>query len=138
MNVHQIKNMTPEERFVTLEGENFAVQEQSYMKPLTDQELAEKRAELSQALIEISVIEDEFKTVKDQFKARLEPLKDQKTETLQAVKSRGILTKGKVYLMPDHENRVMHIVTGEGLVLDSRMMRPEERQLTIQHNQKSA
>lgn len=138
MNVHQLKDLSPEDRLVTLEGECFKVEEQSYLKPLTEAELADRRTEFSQTSIEISVIDDERKEAMAGFKDRIDPLKVKKDAALTAIKHRGEMTKGKVYLMPDHENRVMHVVTPEGLVLDSRMMRPEERQFTIQHNQKTA
>lgn len=138
MNVHELKNLSPEDRLVTLEGENFKVEEQTYLKPLTESELADRRTEFSQTSIEISVIDDERKEAMNGFKDRIEPLKAKKDAALTAIKHRGEMTKGKVYLMPDYENRVMHIVTPEGLVLDSRMMRPEERQFTIKHNQKTA
>lgn len=138
MNVHRIKDLTEDERKTVLDGECFSVEESSYMKPLSDQELIEYRAEFSQVSIEISVIQDELKEIKENFKKRLEPLVTKVSSHLAAIKARGLWTKGRVYLMPDHENRVMHIVSSEGIVIDSRMMKPEERQMTIHQNQKSA
>ncbi len=138
MNVHNLKDLSFEDRMSVLESESARSEEQSYMKPLTDKELIDYRAEFSQTSIEISVIEDELDDIKKDFKARLEPLKASVSIALAAIKQRGLWIKGKVYLMPDHENRVMHIVSSEGIVIDSRMMKPEERQYLLNSNQKAS
>ena len=138
MNVHQLKDLPPHELHTALEGECFRVEEQNYMKPLTEQELADFRAQFSQTSIDIDALKEELDQVKAKIKEKLNPLSEKNRVALSAIRHRGVFTKGKVYLMPDHENRVMHIVSSEGIVIDSRMMKPEERQYTISHNQKSA
>lgn len=92
MNVHHLKDLTEEERKNVLEGECFSVEESSYMKPLSDQELIEYRAEFSQTSIEVSVIQDELKEIKANFKERLEPLVNKVTAHMAAIKARGLVT----------------------------------------------
>ena len=131
MDIERLQDLSPEERHDVLEGECFSVEHQGYMKPLSPQEVTEYRELFAQKSIEIKTINEELSCVKESFKKRLEPLIKLNSTALDAIKNRSIWTEGKVYLMPDHENKVMHIVTAESLVLNTRHMKPEERQYTI-------
>ena len=134
MDYTKLHLMNPDELRTLLEGESCGVEETSYHKPLNDTELADKRQEFTQAAIEKAMIDDEFKIEKDKYKEKLAPIQSRLTEALDAVKTRGVMTKGKCHKLPDYDNRLIYIVDDEGHFISSRMMKPEERQLLISHN----
>lgn len=138
MDIYRLKDLTQEERQSVLDNESIGEEEQGYLRPLSEQELAEIKTEFSSAAIDKAVIEEEFKLVKEQYKMRLKPYNEQLISTMSAIKNRAIWTTGKVYKLPDYDNKMIHIVNADGVVINSRMMKPEERQFRIQHNQKSA
>lgn len=138
MDIYRLKDLPPDERQLVLENESIGEEEQGYMRPLSDTELAEMKTEFSSAAIDKAVIEEEFKQLKDQYKAKLKPYSEMLVQTMSAIKNRAIWTTGKVFKLPDYDNKMIHIVNADGVVINSRMMKPEERQFRIQHNQKSA
>lgn len=133
MDVHKLKDLSIDDRQSVLQGEALAVEEQVYMRPLTEDEIGQKKDELVQASLLKAVIEEELKNIKEEFKARIEPLKDQITDSLTAIKNKAIESKGQVYRLPDYDNQMIHTVDVMGVVLSSRRMLPEERQFRIQH-----
>ena len=137
MDIHSIKNLPAEELATLLEGENCGMEDANYMKPLTPEELADRKAQFTQLAIDKTEIDDEFAKVKEDFKARLKPLAHQISQTLAVIKQRGEWTTGKCYKIPDYDNKMMHIVNAEGLVINSRLMKPEERQFHISHSKAS-
>lgn len=134
MDIHKIKDLSADELKTLLEGENCGMEETSYMKPLTIEELADRKAAFTQLAIDKAEIDDEYETVKEQFKSRLKPLQNQISMTLNVIKQRGEWTTGKCYKIPDYDNKMIHIVNGDGMVINSRMMKPEERQFHISHS----
>jgi hypothetical protein len=138
MDIYKLKDLSTEERRSVLEGESIGEEEQSYMRPLSDQELADMKTEFSSAAIDKAVVEEEFKQVKDQYKSKLKPYNESIVRAMAAIKNRAIWTSGVVFKLPDYDNKMIHIVNADGVVINSRMMKPEERQFRIQHNQKSA
>jgi len=133
MYVHTLKDLSIDDRQSVLQGEALAVEEQVYMRPLTEDEIGQKKDELVQASLLKAVIEEELKEIKEEFKAKIEPLKDQITESLTAIKNKAIESKGQVYRLPDYDNQMIHTVDVMGVVLSYRRMLPEERQFRIQH-----
>lgn len=131
MEIYTLKDKSEEDRMGVLEGENIAVEEQAYMKPLTPEELAIKKDDLANAAILKAVIEEELSQVKAQYKDKIEPLRLIVQESIEAIKNKAVEVKGKVYKMADYENQMIHIVDPLGNVLSSRRMLPEERQFRI-------
>jgi hypothetical protein len=134
MDVYHIKNLTPEERQTLLIGESVRSEEQAYMKALTEEELQIRRERIVQVSLLKAVVEDEFQQVKDEFKMKLDPLKDEFSQLLDELRVKMVEVTGKVYTLPDHENRMMHFVDESGNVLSSRRMLPEETQYRMPFN----
>lgn len=131
MDIFQLKDLSAEERRTVLLGEAVKVEQQAYMRPLSQAELLIKKDELTNNSILKAKIEDEFSEVKKEYKSKLDPLKDLIHETLDALRNKAVLVKGNVYVLSDPKNKMMHNVDVDGNVLSSRPMLPEERQLRI-------
>jgi hypothetical protein len=127
MDIYKLKTLSPEDRLMVL-NEAVAVEENRYVKPLSNDEMTIMKDEFTQTAIQKAMIDDEFAQVKSDFKARIEPLNTKISECLYALKHKAVEIKGKVYMLADYDNKMMHTVDAEGNVINSRLMKPEERQ----------
>lgn len=131
MDIYKLKDLSPEERQTVFQGEAVSAEEQVYMKTLTPEELHIKREEMSNASILLDQLQADFKEVKDAHKQEVAPVALKRKLSLEAIRLKAIPIQGKVWLVADHDNKMMHSVTDEGYVLSSRPMLPEERQYRI-------
>lgn len=132
MDVFKLKLLPPEQRSEVFATEAFATEEMQFMKPLEDTELAALKDELAQTAIKRAMLEDEMAEVIEDFKARIKPLKEKFSETLEGIKHKAVEALGTVYLMQDFDNQMIHYVAPDGTVINSRRMKPEERQTRFQ------
>ena len=70
-----LQNVGPKERLETLENSADKVEDFSYTKPFTPNQLVIFKDELSTAMIELNAVEDELQIIKDRFKGKMKPLK---------------------------------------------------------------
>lgn len=131
MDVYRLKDLSNEERQSVLLAESVSAQEQVYMKTLTPEELHVTREEMANASILLNEYESEFKEMKEEYKNKVSPIRTKRDDALAAIRLKAIPITGKVWLLADHENKMMHSITDEGAVLASRPMLPEERQYRI-------
>ena len=114
-----------------LEANAEKVEEMTYPKPLTAEELEERRMAFSQMAIEISAKNDRMKEITDQHKAELKPMVDEYKETLSIIKTKQRMVKETVYHLADHEDGLMCTYNSRGELIMSRRLTPEENQLSI-------
>lgn len=139
MEIERLKTLSAEDRKLVLQNESIQITEGKYVKPLGPEELAFYKDQLAEKSILQATILDELKEVKADFKARLEPVANDISKALSAVKFKQIECDGTLYKMADFDNKMIHSVDELGNVINSRSMMPEERQHRIQVlNQHSA
>lgn len=138
MDIHKLKDLSPDDRLSVLQGEAAKIEEQVYTRFLSDDELDRKKDELTKNAILIATIEEEKKEAVASFKDRLDPIRDAFNECREALKVGGVQETGLVYVIPDHDQNMMHVVTGAGDLLHSRRMLPEERQFRLPTLNKTA
>ncbi len=131
MNIYDLKKLSAEDRKLVLEQESFGIEEQDYLRALEDNELQVLQSEFTQACVQKGFIDNEFKEVKSEFKDRLKPINQKISTAIGMLTQRMKNERGKVYMMPDYDNKMMHTVIEDGTVLSSRPLKPEERQFTI-------
>lgn len=131
MNLDQLKEMSAFERKDFLETHASKVEEGRYTKPLTESEMVAYKDRLAEQSINQAIILDEFQTVKDEYKTRLEPIKKDISDALQAIKFKAVDQDGRLFLLQDFDAQMIHKVDEMGNVILSRQMRPEERQIFL-------
>jgi hypothetical protein len=104
------------------------VEQTTYQKVLTPDELAARREDLADDCIKINQLEDELKEIKDSYKAKMDPLKSANKERLTEIKTKQSTIDGTIYHIPDHETSMMETYDSEGMLVSSRRLRPEEKQ----------
>jgi len=138
MDIQRLKELSHEDRISVLQGEALKMEEQVYARFLEDAEISGHKDDLAQTSIMIAVLEDELRDIKATYKDKLEPLRLNLKTSLEAIKTRSVQETGIVYLVPDFDEKKVHVVTGKGDVLYTRPMKPEERQYTTTHTLKAA
>ena len=132
MDIYELKKLSTEDRAIVLQGEAMEVEEGVYMRPLTDAEIREHKDGLAKNSIDQAFLLDELSEIKSAFKAKLEPIKEAISFSINAIKNQAVETKGKQFKIPDYTNQMVHIVDEFGNVILSRQMYPKERQYIIQ------
>lgn len=115
-----------------------AVEQKTYMKQYSNEELAEMKDNLSTLSITINDIEEEKKIVMDDFKERLKPLLSDKQETLIGLKQKAKLVEDRCYKFIDQDTKMVGWYNEFGILIESRSAMPQDLQGTIfQMNRKT-
>jgi hypothetical protein len=122
---------TTKERLMILQENSAKVEQTTYQKSLSADELAARREDLADDCIKLNQFEDELKEVKDGFKDKMEPLKTANKLRLTEIKTKQSTVDGTLYHMANHEEGMMETYDHEGYLIGSRRLRPEEKQGNI-------
>ena len=125
------KDLEKEKRAGILRDNADGTETFSYTRKFTDEELIEKRAELSEVTISINDIMVEKKEVNSQFAEQLKPLELQKVKLITDVKHKSTLVTEEVFLIANREEGIMDFINDSGEVVHSRRLTDKEKQLTI-------
>lgn len=125
------KNVPLEDRAQVLEDSCDAVEDVTYSKPFTPEELALKREQLTDASIKIADIEEEKKEVMDGYKERLKPLQTQKEDAIKALRDKSQTVTEKCYKFFDEDTKTVGFYNKEGNLVNSRPAFKQELQKTI-------
>lgn len=128
MNNLFMPDVTPQERLRIMQENAAKVEEKTYQKVLSPDELAARREDLADNCIKLNQFEDELKEVKDEFKLKMDPLKALNKTLLTEIKTKQSSIEGTLYHIPNHEGGMMETFDSEGLLVESRRLRPEEKQ----------
>ena len=124
-----LANVDPKDRIATLEDSADKVENFSYTKPFTPEQIIVFKDELSTAMIELRGIEDEFKGVKESFKARMKPLKDATKALLTDIKNKAEFITEKCFVFI--EGNEVGYYNSEGDLVYQRPLLPGEKQKTV-------
>jgi hypothetical protein len=123
--------ITQKERTMLLQENASKVEVTTYQKVLSPDELAARREDLADNCIKLNQFEDELKEVKDTFKLRMDPLKTFNKTLLTEIKTKQTSIDGTLYHLANLEEGMMETYDGEGYLISTRRLRPDEKQGTI-------
>lgn len=130
MDIYSLKNLSHSERMLVLD-EATRMEEGRYFQPLTEVEMDYYRRQLADNSIMKSQVEHELNLVKDEYKEKLKPYSTAISEAIEAIKTKQIEKTGRLYILSDFDEKVIHKVDINGNVIQSRPMLPEERQTVL-------
>lgn len=107
------------------------VEEKSYFKKFSEQEISSMKDELSEVSITMNDIEEEKKEETKKFTLKLEPLKKDKKLLLTNIKLKGMLVSEETFKFIDYENDRVGYYNQVGELIDSRPLLPHEHQKSI-------
>lgn len=124
-------DLSEKERIQMLSDNADTVEEVGYMKAFTPEEMETMKDRLSKIVIDINDIDEEKKAVNDEFKLRKKPLETEKQELLANIKSKSEYVVEDCYKFCDHDEQMVGFYNKQGVLVDCRPMRPDERQTTL-------
>lgn len=122
---------SPKERLMLLQENASKVEQTTYQKNLSADDLAARREDLADNCIKLNQFEDELKELKDGFKVKMDPLKNTNKVLLTEIKTKQSTIDGTLFHLANHEDGVMEIYDADGYFVSSRRLRPEEKQGNI-------
>jgi hypothetical protein len=120
-----------ESRIKFFEDNCYAVEETSYMKDFTPEEIAQMKERLSEVSIKINDIDEEKKKANELFKLKMKPLSEDKHELLKNIKQKSELVTENCYKFVDEETRTVEIYNADGICISQRPAFANELQKTI-------
>lgn len=105
--------------------------ERSYTRKFDQTEQNEKRAELSNVMIQIDDLEKELAEIRADYKGKIKPLTERLGKIRDEIKAGGEWTKGEVFKFVSEEEGKVGFYTPDGYLLEEREMTFEERQRNI-------
>jgi hypothetical protein len=124
-------DLPPKDRQRLLTENADRIEETTYFKPLSQDELDLRREKLTDNAILLSEFEDEKKDIMDTFKSKMKPLVDENKVIMEDVKRKQAEVTGKLFHMANHEEGLMETFDENGEFVSSRRLRPDEKQATI-------
>ncbi|MBC8315236.1 MAG: hypothetical protein H8E51_07010 [Bacteroidetes bacterium] len=124
-----------EEREELLSANAYAVEVETYSKPLTEEQVEQANAEYAKLSIEITAKEEELAALKLQYSTQLKPARARQKMMLVTIRTGQFSMTDKVYRMADHANNNMHLYDKEGNKLSTRRLMPNEMQTTLQSHE---
>lgn len=121
----------PQQRLLLLQQNADHIEETTYYKPLTADELDLRREELTDNAIKLSEHEDEKKEIMGEFKVKMDPLIKRNKKLLSECKTRQAEIVGALYYMANHDDGMMETYDAAGELIASRRLRPDEKQKNI-------
>lgn len=138
MNIMFMPEVSPEERKILLEQNADAIEETSYQKPLTQEELDMRRESLTDNCIKLSELEEEKKELVKGYKDRMDPLISDNKILMSEVRTRQSKVDGRLFHMKNHDTSMMETYDEEGFLVSTRRLRPDEKQKTIMSQLRAA
>ena len=108
-----------------------AIEEQTYTRKFTAEELNLRKEKLAETSIEIQEVEEDKKKSNDLFKEQLKSLNGDKLLLVKELKSKSETVKEKCFKFLDHDERMAHFYNSEGELVHSRPIQPQEMQKSV-------
>jgi hypothetical protein len=103
----------------------------SYFREYEPEELDVLKDQYFQDASELQKHEEKYNASKLEFKLNADPIKSKMKETFTGIRIKGRTVTEQVYLLAHHESNIMEYYNEAGLMIHSRRMLPDEKQLRI-------
>ena len=107
------------------------IQEVSYSKSFSPEELAKQREDLTDAAIKLADIEDERKEANAHYKEMMKPLQQKKAMAIENLKKKAMTVTEDCFKFFDEESKMIGFYNKQGDLVSSRPAFPDELQKTI-------
>lgn len=126
-----LSNLPEQERRRAMAEQADRVEETTYFKPLSPEELDTLRERHTENAIKLSELEEKKREAMKDFKAEMDPLTEANKEILQDVKRKSAEVSGTLYHIADYDAQIMETYDERGEFISSRRLRPDEKQKNI-------
>lgn len=124
--------LSERERMLILQQNADKIEQTTYQKPLTEEELTARKEQLTENCIKLGDLEEQKSDAVAEFKAKIDPLKIANKDILFELRMKQAKVEGTLYHMANHEDGMMETYDDQGYLVSSRRLRPDEKQGRIQ------
>lgn len=128
-----LRTMQPLEIKDNLEAIAYGIQEKSYTKNLTEDEIVERKDEYSEIAIHLSEIATQKKEAMDRFKELIKEPKTKASMLLESIKFKSEQKHGILFLVDDQEDGLMYSFDNLGVCVEVRPLLKEEKQTRLRN-----
>jgi len=132
------QDKTPSERLQLLRENAASVENQSVKVMFSEEELADMKHNLSDVSIKENELKEELKEISKDLKGKIKSEREMIKGLLTYLKNKYIMQTQEVYLMDDQDAGLMLTYNAEGMLIESRKLRPSEKQTRIKTLNKTA
>lgn len=108
------------------------VEEKTYNKQFSSQEISDKRLQLETVSINIADLKKQKKDYDDAYKTAMKPLEETHKKTVEELKERMLSVTEPCFMFIDEETKQAGYYNSEGLLVYSRPLMANELQRTVQ------
>ena len=123
--------MSLKDRRDNLQAMAHSVEETTYYKQLTPEELEAKQDKFIENTMKINEIETKKKSFVESAKKEQKPLTVENGELLQSLQTKSEKVEGILYHIDDQDSGMMNSYDEDGNFISSRRLRPDEKQSSI-------
>jgi hypothetical protein len=121
----------PDKREQILRDSCDKIEQLSYVKKFTIDEMAQKKSELSSTMIQLSNYEAKLAEVKAEFTEKMKPLKVNVQQTVAHLRDKARLVQEQCYVMYDYDQGIAGYYNRDGDLVHSRPLEVGERQTKL-------
>jgi hypothetical protein len=131
MDLDYIRKLSPAERKELLSANAMGIEETTYTRPLSEEEIVYWKDQLTENSIRQSELLEERKNEAKAFSDKLKPIQTNISKALKATKYKAIDCKGILYHLDDQDEQMITTLDADGNVINKRRMLPNERQTRL-------
>ena len=120
--------LSDRERMLILQQNADKIEQTTYQKPLSEEELAIRKDQLTENSIKLGDLEEEKAETVARFKESIDPLKAANKQLLFELRMKQAKVDGTLYHMANHDEGMMETYDDQGELVSTRRLRPDERQ----------
>ena len=128
-----LRAMQPADIKDNLEAIDYGIQEKSYTKNLTEEEIVERKDQYSEIAIKLSEIATQKKEAMDRFKELIKEPKTKASMLLESIKFKSEQKHGILFLVDDQEDGLMYSFDNLGVCVEVRPLLKEEKQTRLRN-----
>lgn len=125
------KGMQSKEILDNLEAVAYGLEERSYTKNLTEEEVVERKDKYSEIGIKLSELATQKKEAMDRFKLLEKEPKEHAKDLLESIKYKSEQNFGRLFLVDDQEDGMMYSFDESGVCVDARQLTKSEKQTKL-------
>lgn len=124
-------NLSRVERIQRLKDNADKIEIKGYMKPFDENQIGQYKDCLAETSIQLNDLAEEKKEFLAEIKEKVKPLESDRKKILKDIKQRSAFVEEQCYMFIDHDRGEVGYYNANGDLVDSRGIRPEERQKTV-------
>lgn len=107
---------------------------EGYQRDLEPEEIQQAKDSYAEESLEYFKLKNELIGIAAEYKNRMKPHEDEMYKQLDLIRNRAVADEGELFKIIEHSEQMVGFYDSRGFLVNSRRIRPEERQTTLNSN----